>query len=546
MTDVLFISDFYIDEVLGGAEKNNDAFLKLLSKQYNVTKIKSQFVDIDFLNKNKGKFLIVANFFILSEECKSFIRNNMNYVIYEHDHKYVSNNNPSVFDDFDIPSEHLINLEFYSKAKAVFCQSKLHSEIVYKNTLLQNIVNLAGNIWDESDISILEKNLNREKKIKFGILDSNNKNKGKPAAIQYCVDNELEFELIKFQNYENFISVLSSVSTLVFFPQWVETFSRVAIEARILGCKLITNNLIGATSDPCFALKGVELLEHITKNNQNVLNKFISIIENKQLDFYRSFEVPKVTFLTSLYKGGKYIEAFLNNITSIYLFDTCEVMIYDSASPEEEFKTIEPFLKKYPNIKYKRFETNLFPSQIINQAIKDSTGDYLTTAPVDDRVGYNYLRHMIKNLKTSPESVCLVYGDCLQTTRDNESVESNSSNGKLYEHSLNSFSKENMVKSLPGPMPIWRKSIHEKLGYFREDIKYPIDWELWLRMVKHGYVFKKINVISGLYLFNANGLTTSTENSKMRLQEEARVFFEYHDIFGSNFKAYEPYFSQFK
>lgn len=545
MTKILFVSDFYLDEILGGGEKNNDAFLNIISNFYKVEKIKSQFVTIDYLKNNLDSFLIVANFFLLNEECKKYVKNNMRYVICEHDHKYVSNNNPSLFDNFEIPSEYLINLEFYSGASAVFCQSKLHCEIVYKNTLLQNIVNLAGNIWGDNDLNILERHLNCKKKIKFGILDSDNKNKGKSAAINYCNDNNIEFNLIKFQDYEKFISDLSTVETLVFFPQWVETYNRVAVEARILGCKLITNNLIGVTSESYYKLKGVDLLNFIKQNNQNVIDKFISIIENKHVEFFKSFQVPKVTFLTSLYKGSKYIEGFLKNLTSIYLFDTCEVMIYDSCSPEEEFKIIEPFLKKYKNIRYKRFEENLLPSQIINAAIKDCTGEYLTTAPVDDRVGFNYLRHTIKNLILSPDETCLVYGDCLQTSIDNETLENNTSNNLLYEHSLKTFSKENMIKSLPGPMPVWKKKIHEKIGYFREDIKYPIDWEMWLRMVRSGYSFKKFNTISGLYLFNPNGLTTSAENSKIRLREESKIFFEYHDIFGENFKLYESYFSQF-
>lgn len=545
MTDVLFVSDFYLDEILGGGEKNNDAFLKLLSKKYNVEKIKSQFVTIDFLNKKINNFLIVANFFLLSEEVKHFIQNNMNYVIYEHDHKYVSNNNPSVFDEFDIPSEHLINLEFYSKAKAVFCQSNLHCKIIYKNTLLQNIVNLAGNIWDDIDLSILENHIESDKKIKFAILDSNNKNKGKPVAIKYCEENDIKYDLIKFQNYELFIKDLSTVETLIFFPQWVETYNRVAVEARILGCKLITNNLIGVTTESYYKLKGKELFEFIKQNNENVLNKFISIIENKKIEFFKSFEIPKVTFLTSLYKGSKYIKGFLENITSIYLFDKCEVMIYDSCSPENEFNIIEPYLKKYKNIRYKRLNENLIPSKVVNMMIKESSGEYLSTAPVDDRSGFNYLRHSIKNLMSSQEDVCLVYGDCLQTLIDNETLENNTSNGKLYEHSLNQFSKENMIKSLPGPMPLWKKDIHDKIGYFREDIKYPVDWDLWLRMIDNDYSFKKMNVISGLYFFNDKGLTTSRENSNIRLKEEAEVFFKYKNIFGNNFINYENYFKQF-
>ena len=39
MTKILFISDFYLDEILGGGEKNNDAFLNIISNFYKVEKI---------------------------------------------------------------------------------------------------------------------------------------------------------------------------------------------------------------------------------------------------------------------------------------------------------------------------------------------------------------------------------------------------------------------------------------------------------------------------------------------------------------------------
>tara|TARA_R110002020_G_scaffold17392_1_gene61154 strand:- start:49 stop:1146 length:1098 start_codon:yes stop_codon:yes gene_type:complete len=338
---------------------------------------------------------------------------------------------------------------------------------------------------------------------------------------------------------------LSEVENLVFFPQWIESYNRVSIEARILGCKIITNKLIGAASEEYFKLKGKDLLQFIKENNKNVIRKILDVVEGKEPKFHRPYEVPKVSFLTSLYKGAEHIEGFLKNITSVYLFETSEVVIYDSCSPEEEFKLIEPYLKKYKNIKYKRLEKNYLPSKVYNKMIEECEGEFLTTAPVDDRVGYNYLRHTIKNLIGTDESLALVYADCLQTRNKNETLENNSSNRKMYEHSLQEFSKKNMVKSLPGPMPVWKKEIHSKIGLFREDIKYPIDWEMWLRMVKEGYTFKKIGVVYGLYLFNEKGLTTSPENSKLRLEEEAKVYFEYSDIFGDNFEIYKPYFSQF-
>jgi hypothetical protein len=125
--------------------------------------------------------------------------------------------------------------------------------------LLQNIINLGGNLWSDKDLDILEKNINTEKHIEYGIMESKNKNKGFYNSVSFCIENEINYDIIKFDSYENFITQLSKVKNLIFFPQWIETYSRVAIEARILNCKLITNELIGASTEEYFSLKGIEI-----------------------------------------------------------------------------------------------------------------------------------------------------------------------------------------------------------------------------------------------------------------------------------------------
>ena len=67
-----------------------------------------------------------------------------------------------------------------------------------------------------------------------------------------------------------------------------------------------------------------------------------------------------------------------------------------------------------------------------------------------------------------------------------------------------------------------------------------------MRMVEAGSKFKKIDRPLGLYYYNSDGLSTSSEHAVERGKEEAEVFFKYKDVFGErNFKTYENYFKQF-
>ena len=86
MNDVVFIADFFADQINGGGELNNEILIQLLvEKGYSVKKINSNLVNIDFLkNRNKSKF-IIANFVNLLPDCKHYIQADCDYTIYEHD-----------------------------------------------------------------------------------------------------------------------------------------------------------------------------------------------------------------------------------------------------------------------------------------------------------------------------------------------------------------------------------------------------------------------------------------------------------------------------
>ena len=96
-------------------------------------------------------------------------------------------------------------------------------------------------------------------------------------------------------------------------------------------------------------------------------------------------------------------------------------------------------------------------------------------------------------------------------------------------------------------MPLWKREIHEKYGMFNENYKMAGDWEMWLRAVKNGCTFIRIDEPLGLYYFNPNGLSTNTESSraKERYEEEKDVFWRYVEVFGKdNAELYREYFSR--
>ena len=80
---------------------------------------------------------------------------------------------------------------------------------------------------------------------------------------------------------------------------------------------------------------------------------------------------------------------------------------------------------------------------------------------------------------------------------------------------------------MPHASPMWRKSYHEKYGYFDEKYRSSGDWEMWLRGASQGSKFKKIYEVLGLYYFNPTGISTNPDNFSWKREEEKEVFEKY-------------------
>jgi len=269
--NIIFVADVFADQILGGGELNNDELIKILrDKKHQVTEKKSYEITLSFLKKRTSFGYIISNFILLPTEIKYFIQENCNYIIYEHDHKYLSTRDPSMFENYKAPSSYIINHEFYKKAKAVICQSKLHAEVVRKNILTNNIISVGGNLWSLGTLDFLAELFKKEKKDKYSIWQSENPIKNTEKAVMFCKYKKYEFELVGGLPYRDFLARITDNQSFVFFPETLETLCRVAVECRMAGMSVITSDKIGAASEDWFSLKGTHLIEKMKEKREEI------------------------------------------------------------------------------------------------------------------------------------------------------------------------------------------------------------------------------------------------------------------------------------
>jgi glycosyltransferase involved in cell wall biosynthesis len=298
----------------------------------------------------------------------------------------------------------------------------------------------------------------------------------------------------------------------------------------MLGLEIISSPTVGALSEPWMELKGKELISKLKLKKQEIIDKVYKLLSRDFIDF-ESINKPKVSIITSVFDGDKFIGPFLKDITSQTYFSNCELVLVDCNSPGNERQVIESYAELHENIKYIKLQEDPGVYGAWNEAIRQSTGEFITNANLDDRRCTLHIEELVRTA-LAYKDCDLFYSPCLVTNEENETYNENSSQGQVYP--TYEFTREGMVKCLPGPMPLWKRDLHDKHGYFDESYKSAGDWEMWLRFVAGGSKFKLTPTVLGLYYHNPFGLSTSVDNKNNKLVEEKKVFRKYRNLFSKN------------
>ena len=273
------------------------------------------------------------------------------------------------------------------------------------------------------------------------------------------------------------------------------------------------------------------LQKHILENftTEKMHEQFVQFVYGEKIKKVEIADLPKISLITSVYNSAEYIEGLMEDITSQSIFEEkCEWIILN-ANPEgddAEEEAIQRYIEKYPNnIIYERLAEDPGIYETWNLAIQKATGEYITNVNCDDRKHPSSLERHAKELFASPE-IDLVYADSLITDNPNETFIKNSSADRRYNFPEFSYDNLRMV-NLPHNNPMWRRSMHDRYGYFDRKYRSAGDWEMWLRAASQGSIYKKINGPLGLYYFNPTGISTNPDNFGWKREEEKEVFEKY-------------------
>ena len=204
----------------------------------------------------------------------------------------------------------------------------------------------------------------------------------------------------------------------------------------------------------------------------------------------------KLTCLLSTYHDLPLLQGRLDNLLTQREVDMELIVIAQRGSMEwdifnrwaEKFGTMP-----YSGHGFKRIETDGIPTlyDAWNMGIKIAEGEYLTNTNTDDRLYEGALQRMIDVLDNEPD-VGVVYPDVDRVaTIDGEPF----GTFTWAEGDIDVL----LQGCFLGPMPMWRRSLHDEYGMFDEGMHSSGDYDFWLRLAKNGVKMKRIDEPLGRY-----------------------------------------------
>lgn len=226
-----------------------------------------------------------------------------------------------------------------------------------------------------------------------------------------------------------------------------------------------------------------------------------------------------VSAIVSVYKAGRFIHGCLKDLEAQTIADRMEIIIIDSASPENEKEIVKAFQDRFANIRYIRTKKRETVYAAWNRAIKAARGKYVTNANTDDRHTAAAFEIMACTLDAHPE-LALVYADCIITDIENETFAQCTPVGA---YRWLAWDRRRLLEDgcFMGPQPMWRRSLHAEYGYFDDTFITSGDYEFWLR-ISQTHDFMHISQFLGLYLRSSRSIEHSNrdrqkiENRRLR------------------------------
>ncbi len=350
---IIFASDAFVEHYVGGAELTTEAIIE--DSLIPVKKVLCSTLTVQQMQAHHDKMWIFGNYANLDESCIFYAIKNLNYCVLEYDYKYCSYRSPekhaAISGECNCHSQRRGKLisAFYAKSLLTwFMSEKQRQKYINKFSFLKaDNIKVLNSVFSKKTLNYIKSLDTSKKNNKWLITNSPSWIKGSQLAIDYALENNLEYELVWGLEHKQLLNKMAESKGVIYIPPGGDTCPRFIMEAKMLGCDLVLNENVQHKDEEWF--RTVESTLNHCKTRTKV---FWSTLENLW-----SIDTPPKTNTTQETKFNIIVpfynceEWILKCLESLYNqeYHNYHCYIIDDVSTDRSVEIIKDFIKDKDN-----------------------------------------------------------------------------------------------------------------------------------------------------------------------------------------------------
>jgi len=282
----IFVADLFVEQYVGGAELTFGAIVD--SPQIPTHKILSKNLSIGLMEQNRDRFWIFGNYADLSESCMIHAIKNLNYSVVEFDYKYCKYRTEHLHEkaegscDCHTTTRGKLAALFVAKSKVNYWMSQGQLDTwSHRFPPLESCNNFVlSSIFSNESLNYILSLDTSNKNDSWIILGSSSWIKGKEDAIEYAKKNNLKYEVVWGLEYNQLLQKLATSKGLIQLPRGYDTCPRMVIEAKLLGCELVINDLVQHQNEEWFNLSKDDMVSYLRSRTTFFWEKMSEVEES--------------------------------------------------------------------------------------------------------------------------------------------------------------------------------------------------------------------------------------------------------------------------
>lgn len=228
---------------------------------------------------------------------------------------------------------------------------------------------------------------------------------------------------------------------------------------------------------------------------------------------------PLVSIITPSYNQGQFIEQTLKSVAS-QTYKNYEHIIIDGGSTDNTIEILKKYQEKYPKKIKWISEKDKGQSDAINKGLKMAKGEILTWLNSDDYYFPDTLEKVVDYFEEN-KSCFWLSGDYIVVNEKGKQIHSFVRYYKKFLRFLPFFPTIYIANFINQPSTFFTREVFEKVGKLNIDLKYEMDYEYWLRMIKAG--FKNFYINISLSYFRIHKSSKGGADFEKQFNEELEV-----------------------